>query len=211
MVDPGFVKEMVHNPKTGMDALLVTPISQAQAKQRAGRAGRTGPGKAYRLYTERTYRRMLPTPVPEIQRINLAPTVLNLKAMGIEDPLHFDFMDAPSEEAMIHSLNLLRTLSALDDEEQLTWLGRRMAKFPLEPSLSKMLIMSAELHCSDEMLTIVSMLSVLPPEEETRIGRRKEGRVRTARGGSLDAAQCLQHVGGEQLLMGVVSREFSQR
>ena len=66
-----------------MDALVVTPISQAQAKQRAGRAGRTGPGKCYRLYTERAYRdEMLATPVPEIQRTNLASTVLQLKAMG---------------------------------------------------------------------------------------------------------------------------------
>ena len=63
-----------------MDSLVVTPISQAQAKQRAGRAGRTGPGKCYRLYTERAYRdEMLPTPVPEIQRTNLASTLLQLK------------------------------------------------------------------------------------------------------------------------------------
>ena len=83
VVDPGFVKQKVYNSKTGMDALVVTPISQAQAKQRAGRAGRTGPGKCYRLYTERAYRdEMLATPVPEIQRTNLASTVLQLKAMG---------------------------------------------------------------------------------------------------------------------------------
>ena len=97
-----------------MDALVVTPISQAQAKQRSGRAGRTGPGKCYRLYTERAYRdEMLTTPVPEIQRTNLASTVLQLKAMGINDLLHFDFMDAPPVEAMIHALELLHTLSAL--------------------------------------------------------------------------------------------------
>lgn len=79
-----------------MDQLIVTPISQAQAKQRAGRAGRTGPGKCYRLYTERAYRdEMLPSAVPEIQRTNLASTVLSLKAMGINDLLDFDFMDPP--------------------------------------------------------------------------------------------------------------------
>ncbi|KAL3268525.1 hypothetical protein HHI36_007634 [Cryptolaemus montrouzieri] len=95
VVDPGFVKQIVYNSKTGMDSLVVTPISQAQAKQRAGRAGRTGPGKCYRLYTERAYRdEMLPTSVPEIQRTNLATTVLDLKTMGINDLLHFDFMDA---------------------------------------------------------------------------------------------------------------------
>jgi ATP-dependent RNA helicase DHX8/PRP22 len=85
VVDPGFVKQKVFNPKTGMDSLVVTPISQAQAKQRAGRAGRTGPGKCYRLYTERAYRdEMLGTNVPEIQRTNLASTVLSLKAMGLK-------------------------------------------------------------------------------------------------------------------------------
>ena len=74
--------------------------------------------------------------------------------------LSFDFMDAPPVEAMIHALELLHTLSALDDEGLLTRLGRRMAEFPLEPNLSKMLIMSVSLNCSDEILTIVSMLSV---------------------------------------------------
>ena len=74
-------------------------FSQAQAKQRAGRAGRTGPGKCYRLYTERAYRdEMLPTAVPEIQRTNLSETVLSLKAMGINDLLSFDFMDPPPME-----------------------------------------------------------------------------------------------------------------
>ena len=161
VVDPGFVKQKVYNSKTGMDQLIVTPISQAQAKQRAGRAGRTGPGKCYRLYTERAYRdEMLPTNVPEIQRTNLASTVLSLKAMGINDLLSFDFMDPPPMQTLISAMEQLHALSALDEEGLLTRLGRRMAEFPLEPMLSKMLIMSVHLACSDEVLTIVSMLSV---------------------------------------------------
>jgi ATP-dependent RNA helicase DHX8/PRP22 len=95
-VDPGFAKVKMYNPKTGMDSLVVIPISQANARQRAGRAGRTGPGKCYRLYTQEAYRNeMLPTAVPELQRTNLENTVLVLKAMGVNDLLHFDFMDAP--------------------------------------------------------------------------------------------------------------------
>ncbi|XP_071783317.2 ATP-dependent RNA helicase DHX8-like isoform X1 [Centroberyx gerrardi] len=161
VVDPGFVKQIVYNSKTGIDQLVVTPISQAQAKQRSGRAGRTGPGKCYRLYTERAYRdEMLTTNVPEIQRTNLASTVLSLKAMGINDLLAFDFMDAPPMETLIIAMEQLYTLGALDDEGLLTRLGRRMAEFPLEPMLCKMLIMSVHLSCSEEMLTIVSMLSV---------------------------------------------------
>ncbi|KAJ3608168.1 hypothetical protein NHX12_025218 [Muraenolepis orangiensis] len=161
VVDPGFVKQIVYNSKTGIDQLVVTPISQAQAKQRSGRAGRTGPGKCYRLYTERAYRdEMLTTNVPEIQRTNLASTVLSLKAMGINDLLAFDFMDSPPMETLIMAMEQLYTLGALDDEGLLTRLGRRMAEFPLEPMLCKMLIMSVHLGCSEEMLTIVSMLSV---------------------------------------------------
>lgn len=96
VVDPGFSKIKVFNPKLGMDSLVVSPISQASARQRAGRAGRTGPGKCYRLYTESAFRNeMLPTSVPEIQRTNLSPTVLILKAMGINDLINFDFMDPP--------------------------------------------------------------------------------------------------------------------
>ena len=161
VVDPGFVKQNVYNPKTGMDSLVVTPISQAQAKQRAGRAGRTGPGKCFRLYTERAYRdEMLTTPVPEIQRTNLSETVLQLKAMGINDLINFDFMDAPPAEALLMALEQLHSLGALDDEGLLTRLGRRMAEFPLEPRLCKVLLQSVQLGCSEEALTVVSMLSV---------------------------------------------------
>lgn len=103
---------------------------QAQAKQRAGRAGRTGPGKCYRLYTERAYRdEMLPTNVPEIQRTNLASTVLSLKAMGINDLLSFDFMDAPPMQTLISAMEQLHALSALDDEGLLTRLGRRVRQW----------------------------------------------------------------------------------
>lgn len=187
VVDPGFVKQKVYNSKTGMDSLVVTPISQAAAKQRAGRAGRTGPGKCYRLYTERAYRdEMLPTPVPEIQRTNLATTVLQLKTMGINDLLHFDFMDAPPVESLVMALEQLHSLSALDDEGLLTRLGRRMAEFPLEPNLSKMLIMSVALQCSDEILTIVSMLSVqnvfYRPKDKQALADQKKAKFNQAEG-----------------------------
>lgn len=190
VVDPGFVKQKVYNSKTGMDSLVVTPISQAAAKQRAGRAGRTGPGKTYRLYTERAYRdEMLPTPVPEIQRTNLATTVLQLKTMGINDLLHFDFMDAPPVESLVMALEQLHSLSALDDEGLLTRLGRRMAEFPLEPNLSKMLIMSVALQCSDEILTIVSMLSVqnvfYRPKDKQALADQKKAKFNQAEGKSI--------------------------
>jgi ATP-dependent RNA helicase DHX8/PRP22 len=162
VIDPGFAKQKVYNPKVGMDSLIVAPISQASARQRAGRAGRTGPGKCFRLYTEAAFKNeMLPTSVPEIQRTNLGMTCLTLKAMGINDlgPGGFDFMDPPPAQTLVTALEQLYNLNALDEEGLLTRLGRKMAEFPLEPPMSKMLIASVDLGCAEEILTIVAMLS----------------------------------------------------
>ncbi|KAI7826677.1 P-loop containing nucleoside triphosphate hydrolase protein [Kickxella alabastrina] len=160
VVDPGFVKQMTYDAKSGLDQLIVTPISQAQAKQRSGRAGRTGPGKCYRLYTESAFRNeMLPNSVPEIQRVNLSSMVLQLKAMGINDLIGFDFMDPPPVQTLIASLELLHSLGALDNEGLLTRIGRKMAEFPMSPELAKALLASVEYGCSEEVLTIAAMLS----------------------------------------------------
>ncbi|CCG81255.1 putative RNA helicase-like splicing factor [Taphrina deformans PYCC 5710] len=160
VIDPGFVKQNAYDPKLGMDSLIVTPISQAQARQRSGRAGRTGPGKCYRLYTEAAYRNeMLPNSVPEIQRQNLSLTILMLKAMGINDLIRFDFMDPPPTQTLLTALEQLYTLGALDNEGLLTRMGRKMADFPMEPYLAKVLLASVDMGCSEEILTIIAMLS----------------------------------------------------
>jgi ATP-dependent RNA helicase DHX8/PRP22 len=179
VIDPGFVKQNAYDPKLGMDSLVVTPISQAQAKQRAGRAGRTGPGKCFRLYTEAAFQsEMLPTSIPEIQRQNLSNTILILKAMGINDLLHFDFMDPPPTNTMLAALEELYALSALDDEGLLTRLGRKMADFPMDPSFAKVLIAAVDLGCSDEILSIVAMLSMptvfyRPKEKQAQADQKK--------------------------------------
>jgi ATP-dependent RNA helicase DHX8/PRP22 len=179
VVDPGFVKQNAYDPKLGMDSLVVTPISQAQANQRAGRAGRTGPGKCFRLYTEAAYQsEMLPTTIPEIQRQNLATTILMLKAMGINDLLHFDFMDPPPINTMLTALEELYALGALDDEGLLTRLGRKMADFPMEPSLAKVVIVAVEFDCSEEVLSIVAMLNLpqvfyRPKEKQSQADQKK--------------------------------------
>ena len=161
VVDPGMVKQKVFNPKLGMDSLVISPISQAQARQRAGRAGRTGPGKCYRLYTEKAFtEEMLPSTVPEIQRTNLSNTVLTLKAMGINDLIHFGFMDPPPLATLTAALQFLFDIGALDSEGFLTKLGRKMAEYPLEPPLAKLLIKAIERGCPQEGLTVVAMLSV---------------------------------------------------
>ncbi|XP_048748658.2 pre-mRNA-splicing factor ATP-dependent RNA helicase PRP16-like isoform X1 [Ostrea edulis] len=161
VVDAGYCKLKVFNPKIGMDALQIFPISQANANQRSGRAGRTGPGHCYRLYTQRQYKdELLTNTVPEIQRTNLSNVVLLLKSLGVQDLLQFHFMDPPPQDNILNSMYQLWITGALDNTGSLTPMGRQMVEFPLDPSLSKMLIVSLDMHCSAEILIIVSMLSV---------------------------------------------------
>ncbi|KAI6195478.1 hypothetical protein M3Y96_01235600 [Aphelenchoides besseyi] len=180
VIDPGFCKLKVFNPKIGMDALQIFPVSQASANQRAGRAGRTGPGHCYRLYTERQFKEeMLVSTVPEIQRTNLANVVLLLKSLDVDDLLKFHFMDPPPQDNMLNSMYQLWTLAALDNTGRMTELGRKMVEFPLDPTLSKMLIQSELMGCSTEVVTIVSMLSIpslffRPKGREEEADARKE-------------------------------------
>lgn len=161
VIDTGYCKLKVYNPRIGMDALQVFPVSQQNAVQRSGRAGRTSSGVCFRMYTENAFKtEMLPATIPEIQRTNLANTVLLLKSLGIDDVSQFEFMDRPAPENILNSMHTLWVLGALDSMGALTKLGRKMAEFPLDPALSKMLIVAQEMHCSNEILTIVSMLSV---------------------------------------------------
>ncbi|TFK99651.1 P-loop containing nucleoside triphosphate hydrolase protein [Pterulicium gracile] len=115
----------------------------------------------YRLYTEMAFRNeMFENTIPEIQRTNLANTVLLLKSLGVKNLLEFDFMDPPPQANILNSMYQLWVLGALDNVGDLTFIGRKMSEFPMEPSMAKMLITSVEYKCSAEMLTIVSMLSV---------------------------------------------------
>lgn len=160
VVDPGFSKQKVYNPRIRVESLLVSAISRASAQQRAGRAGRTRPGKAFRLYTEKAFKELIQQTYPEILRSNLGSVVLQLKKLGIDDLVHFDFMDPPAPETLMRALEMLNYLGALDDDGNLTQLGSVMADFPLDPQLSKLLIEAARFNCSNEILSIVSMLSV---------------------------------------------------
>lgn len=161
VVDCGFSKLKVYNAKIGLESLSITPISLANANQRSGRAGRTAPGSCYRLYTERAAREeMYPQTVPEIQRTNLANTLLLLKSLGVNDLVKFPFLDPPPKDTIVNSLYELWAIGALDNFGKLTRLGHRMSKFPLQPALSKLLLVSSENGCSEEMCIIVSMLSV---------------------------------------------------
>ena len=161
VIDAGFAKQKSFNAKSGMESLVVTPISQAAANQRAGRAGRTQPGKCFRLYTAYSFQHeMDPNTIPEILRTNMGNVVLMLKSLGINDLINFDFMDRPPAQTLIVALEQLYALGALNDRGELTKLGRRMAEFPLDPMLSKALISSEKYKCTSEVLSIIAMLSL---------------------------------------------------
>lgn len=161
VVDPGFSKQKVYNPRIRVESLLVSPISKASAAQRAGRAGRTRPGKCFRLYTEQAYKKeLIDQTYPEILRSNLSSTVLELKKLGIDDLVHFDLMDPPAPETLMRALEELNYLACLDDDGNLTALGRLASEFPLDPALAVMLISSPEFYCSNEILSITALLSV---------------------------------------------------
>jgi len=165
VIDCGLVKQKTYNPRTQVESLLVTPISKAAAKQRSGRAGRTRPGQTYRLYTENAFHTSLLTnSVPEILRTNLASAVLTLFKLGIQDVVHFDWIDPPAPESMMRALELLLLLGAVDEENCLLTenVGMKLAEMPLEPCLGKLLITGSKLGVGEQMAAIVALLSGAP-------------------------------------------------
>ena len=159
VIDTGFVKSRSYNARLGADLLQVLPISQAQAWQRTGRAGREAPGKCYRLFTEDAFQSLNEVSQPEIQKANLSSVVLQLKSMNIQDPLSFDFMDPPPKSSLIRALELLYALQALDSAGNLTELGRNLARLPVDPMFARSILMSAEMNCARDILAIVAMIS----------------------------------------------------
>ncbi|CAD7966379.1 unnamed protein product [Amoebophrya sp. A120] len=181
VVDCGLVKMKVYNPRTHVESLLVQPISQAAAKQRAGRAGRTRPGKCYRLYTETAFKESLEeSSVPEILRTNLSSALLTLLNLGVEDVVHFDWMDPPSPECMMRALDLLLQLNAVNDECELTATGKILAEFPLDPQLGKCLIASAKHGVLKQMSAVIALLSGAPCHLRPRMYAKQADRAHKA-------------------------------
>ncbi|EEH36043.2 pre-mRNA-splicing factor ATP-dependent RNA helicase PRP43 [Paracoccidioides lutzii Pb01] len=175
VVDCGFVKLRAYNPNTGIETLTPTPISKASATQRAGRAGRTRMGKCFRLYTEQSYQSLPEVTVPEIQRSNLAPVILQLKALGIDNIARFDFISSPPSELVVRGLELLYSLGALDDYAKLTRpLGIQMAELAVEPMLAKALLGASSFGCLSEILSIAAMTSLQGSVWFEKNGDKKE-------------------------------------
>jgi len=159
VVDTGLTKQRVYHPRSGVDELVVAPVAVSQATQRAGRAGREGPGKCFRLYCEDAMRSLEPHVKPELLRTNLGGVVLQLKAMGVDDILSFPFIDPPPREALVRSLELLYALGALDDDGKLNAAGRKMSRFPLEPMAARAILAGHDEGCAEDVIAIVSMLT----------------------------------------------------
>ncbi|RJE24761.1 RNA helicase [Aspergillus sclerotialis] len=174
VVDCGYAKLRAYNPSTGIETLTGVPISKAAAVQRAGRAGRTKPGKCFRLYTQQAYESFPDATVPEIQRSNLAPVIMQLKALGIDNIVRFDFLTPPPSDLVIRAFELLYCLGAVDDYAKLTKpLGIRMAELAVDPMMGKVLLTAHSLNCLSEILSIAAMVSLQGSVWVQSIGDKK--------------------------------------
>ncbi|OLL25393.1 putative ATP-dependent RNA helicase prh1 [Neolecta irregularis DAH-3] len=159
VIDTGLVKIKSYSEKSGLETLTVQGISKSSAKQRTGRAGREGPGRCFRLYTESAFDKMEEATRPEILRCDLGMAVLMLKARGEKNIMEFEFMDMPSRESLIRAHELLFALGALDQAGEITTLGKEMSVLPLAPALSRTLLAAREANCVSQVIDIVACLS----------------------------------------------------
>ena len=162
VIDSGKEKARKYRHKIGLDSLLVSDISRSSAAQRKGRAGREAPGKCYRLYTEQSFYTLAENSTPEIVRVDVSSSILNIKARGKHDVVTFDYLDPPTREGLLKALETLYTLGALDNSGNITPLGHSMSKLPLNPQLSKVLISAlgeGNLDILPEVIDIITVLS----------------------------------------------------
>ena len=161
VIDSGLARVNRFDPKRGINVLAIEPISQASADQRAGRAGRTAPGTCIRLWPENEHRHRPAHSTPEIQRLDLAEVVLQLHAFGVKDVRAFPWLEAPNELALQQAVALLQELGALTETTPpaLTRLGSTMARLPMHPRLSRMLVESADRDCLDRATLWAALIS----------------------------------------------------
>ena len=165
VIDAGLSRMSRYNPRTRTKRLPVEAISQSSANQRAGRAGRVQDGICIRLYSEEDFEKRARFTQPEIQRANLAEVILRMKAFRLGDIETFPFLNPPPSAAIRAGYQLLHELGALDDTNELTPLGRELARLPIDPTLGRMLLQAREEHALQEMLIIAAGLSVPDPRE----------------------------------------------
>jgi ATP-dependent RNA helicase DHX37/DHR1 len=179
--DCGRSKERLYDPTTGVQSFEVGWISKASAEQRRGRAGRTGPGHCYRLYSSAVYERdFVEHADPEILRTPMESVVLQLKSMGIDRVPHFPFPTPPDRDSLSKAEMLLRNLGALSESGEVTNLGRSLSNYPLSPRFGKMLALGNQLDCIPYVIAMVAGMSVgdlFVPENQvdmTPVGRQED-------------------------------------
>ncbi|KAJ7734918.1 P-loop containing nucleoside triphosphate hydrolase protein [Mycena maculata] len=160
VVDCGFVKIRVYNPTTALASLATVPTSVASATQRAGRAGRTSPGVCYRLYPTSAFDALPLSTAPEITRTDMTTPILQLKSLGIDDLMKFEWVSAPPAESVLRALEGLVAAGMIGEDGRLTVIGEQVAECPVEVGVARMLFNSKELKCGEEILTIAAMTSV---------------------------------------------------
>ncbi|MDM7322229.1 MAG: ATP-dependent RNA helicase HrpA [Gammaproteobacteria bacterium] len=165
VIDTGLARISRYSPRVGVQRLMVEPISQAAARQRAGRCGRLGPGICIRLYSEEDFARRPAQTDPEILRTNLAAVILRMESLKLGHVEDFPFLDLPEGHQIKAAYDLLFELGAVDDKRRLTALGERLARLPVDPRLGRMLLAGQHDGCLAEMLVIVSALSIQDPRE----------------------------------------------
>ncbi|MEK6664481.1 MAG: ATP-dependent RNA helicase HrpA [Pseudomonadota bacterium] len=163
VIDPGYARFKRYSYRNKVDQLLIEPIAQASANQRAGRCGRVSSGVCIRLYSEADFVSRPRFADPEILRTSLAGTILRMAALGLGDVADFPFIEPPSSRAIADGYVLLQELNAVDEARQLTPIGAKLAKLTLDPKLGRMLLAAHDQHCVSEMLVIASALSVQDP------------------------------------------------
>lgn len=160
VIDSGLARVPRFDPRRGLDRLELTRISKASATQRAGRAGRTGPGRCVRLWTSREQAALTPFETPEIRRVDLVPTVLSLRAWGTSDPRSFGWFEAPEESTLANAESLLALLGAIDGERgPITELGRQLARLPVHPRIGRMLLAGVAWNVTEQACSFAAILS----------------------------------------------------
>ncbi|MCU1673427.1 MAG: ATP-dependent helicase HrpA [Frankiales bacterium] len=165
VVDPGTARLSRYSARTKVQRLPIERISQASARQRAGRCGRVAEGICIRLYDEEDYENRPEYTDPEILRTNLASVILQMTAIGLGDIAAFPFLDPPDRRNIKDGLDLLHELGALDDKRKLTQLGRRLAQLPIDPRLARMVVEAHEHGALREVLVIAAAMSIQDPRE----------------------------------------------
>ncbi len=165
VVDTGLARISRYSTRNKVEQLKIEPVSQASANQRAGRCGRVAAGVCIRLYAEEDYRARPQYTDPEILRSSLAAVILRMKALGLPNVERFPFLDPPAPRMIADGYQLLAELGAVDEANELTEMGRRLARFPIDPRVARMIVAGAHEQCLAEILIIAAALEVGDPRE----------------------------------------------